>query len=88
MIVLNSTSAAGLAAGLSDELAEMGYVVAEPTNYTPELTDTMIFHADGFSLEALALADTAVDGVVASDPALAAAHGVDVVVVLGLSYQE
>lgn len=88
VIVLNSTSATGLAAGLSDELAEIGYVVAEPSNYTPELADTMIFHADGFSLEALELADTAVEGTVASDPALTDSHGVDIVVVLGLSYQE
>jgi hypothetical protein len=88
VIVLNSTATTGLAAELTDELAALGYLMSEPTNYTPELSDTMIFHADGFSLEALDLVDAVPDGTVAADAALAGAHGVDIVVVIGLSYQE
>ena len=87
-IVLNSTATPGLAAELTDELAALGYLMSEPTNYTPELSDTMIFHADGFSLEALDLADAVPDGTVAADADLAGAHGVDIVVVIGLSHQE
>jgi len=88
VVVLNSTSTVGVAGELSDELGSLGYVMSEATNYTPELSDTMIFHADGFSLEALELVDAVPDGTVAADPALAEAQEVDIVVVIGLSYQE
>lgn len=88
VVVLNSTAAAGVAGELSDELASLGYQMSEPTNYTPELADTMIFHADGFSLEALELVGSVADGTVAANPELAEAQGVDIVVVIGLSYQE
>lgn len=85
--VLNSTSVAGLAAGLSDELATLGYQMVEADNYTPELSDTMIFHAEGFALEALELSDAIPDGTVAPNPELTTEQDVDIVVVLGLSYQ-
>lgn len=88
VVVLNSIGVAGLAGDLSDELAGLGYQVAEPDNYTPELSDTMIFHADGFSLEALEVAEAVPDGTVAPDQELATDWGVDVVVVIGRSYQE
>lgn len=87
-IVLNSTGIAGLAGQLSDELAQQGYQVAQADNYTPELSDSMIFHADGFSVEALDLAESMPDATVAPDPELAAEWGVDVVVVIGQSYTE
>lgn len=87
-IVLNSTGVAGLAGQLSDELAQQGYQMAQADNYTPELSDSMIFHADGFSVEALDLAETMPDATVAPDPELAAEWGVDVVVVIGQSYTE
>lgn len=88
VVVLNSTAAAGIAANLTEELAGLGYQTQEPTNYSPELSDTMVFHADGFAVEALELAESVPDGTVAPNPELASEHGVDVVVVLGLSYQE
>lgn len=87
-IVLNSTGVAGLAGQLSDELAQRGYQMAQADNYTPELSDSMIFHADGFSVEALDLAESMPDATVAPDPELAAEWGVDVVVVIGQSYTE
>lgn len=87
-IVLNSTGIAGLAGQLSDELAQQGYQMAQADNYTPELSDSMIFHADGFSVEALDLAESMPDATVAPDPELAAEWGVDVVVVIGQSYTE
>lgn len=87
-IVLNSIGVAGLAADLSNELADLGYQMTEASNYTPELSDTMIFHADGFAIEALELAEAVPDGTVASDQELADEWGVDVIVVVGRSYQE
>lgn len=88
-IVLNSTGVVGLAGQLSDQLAQQGYQMAQADNYSPELSDSMVFHADGFSVEALDLvAETVPDATVASDPELAAEWGVDVVVVIGQSYQE
>lgn len=88
VIVLNSIGVTGLAAELSEELAGLGYQMSEPDNYTPELSDTMIFHADGFALEALDLSEAVPDGAVAPNQELADAQGVDIVVVIGRSYQE
>lgn len=88
VIVLNSIGVVGLAGELSDQLAGLGYQMAEADNYTPELSDTMIFHADGFSLEALDLSDAVPDGTVAPDQELAEEWDVDIVVVIGRSYQE
>lgn len=88
VVVLNSTQTVGVAGRLSDSLAELGYQMAEPTNYTPELSDSMIFHAEGFSLEAVELAEAVGDGTVAANQELADDQGVDIVVVIGLSYQE
>lgn len=88
VIVLNSIGVPGMAGALSDELGQLGYQMAQASNYTPELSDSMIFHADGFSVEALDLAQHVPDATVAPDPELAAAWGVDLVVVIGRSYQE
>jgi hypothetical protein len=88
VIVLNSIGVTGIAGELSDQLAGLGYQMTEAANYTPELSDTMIFHADGFSLEALDLSEAVPDGTVAPDQELAEEWGVDIVVVIGRSYQE
>jgi cytoskeletal protein RodZ len=88
VIVLNSIGVTGLAGELSEQLAGLGYQMTEAANYTPELSDTMIFHADGFSLEALDLSEAVPDGTVAPDQELAEEWGVDIVVVIGRSYQE
>lgn len=86
--VLNSIDVVGLAAEITDDLAARGYQTLEPANYTPELSDTMIFHADGFSLEAAGLIEAIPDGTVAPDPELTTSQGADIVVVIGRSYQE
>ncbi|HSJ33768.1 MAG TPA: LytR C-terminal domain-containing protein [Acidimicrobiia bacterium] len=88
VIVLNSIGVTGLAGELSDQLGGMGYQMIEAANYTPELSDTMIFHADGYSLEALDLSEAVPDGTVAPDQELAEEWDVDIVVVIGRSYQE
>jgi len=88
VVILNSIGVAGLAAEETDELTALGYQTIPPDNYTPELSDTMIFHADGFALEALELTEVFPDGTVAPDPELATSQGTDIVVVIGLSHQE
>lgn len=88
VVVLNSIGVTGLAADLTAELGELGYQIATPANYSPELSDTMIFHAEGFSLEALEIVEVVPDGTVAPNSELAGEWDVDVVVVLGRSYQE
>lgn len=87
VVVLNSIGVPGLAAGLSDELASVGYQMSQPDNYSPELSDTMIFHAEGFSLEALDLSDAVPDGTVALNADIVSTWGADIVVVIGRSYQ-
>ncbi len=88
VVVLNSTTVVGVAANVTAQLGALGYQTQEPANFSPELSDTMIFHADGFAIEALELAESVPDGTVAPNPDLTAEWGVDVVVVLGLSHQE
>lgn len=88
VVVLNSIGVTGLAGELSAELADLGYQMAEADNYTPELADTTIFHGEGFAAEAQALVEAVPDATVAPDPELADTWGVDVVVVIGRSYQE
>ncbi|HLU32309.1 MAG TPA: LytR C-terminal domain-containing protein [Acidimicrobiia bacterium] len=88
VIVLNSIGVTGLAAEVSQQLADVGYQMGQADNYTPELSDTMIFHADGFAIEAVQLAESIPDGTVASDPELTSEWGVDIVVVIGRSYQQ
>jgi len=88
VVVLNSIGVTGLAGQVSQDLAESGYQMAQADNYTPELSDTMIFHADGYSIEALELSEALGTGTVAEDAELASEWGVDIVVVIGRSFQE
>lgn len=87
-IVLNSIGVTGLAGSVSQELADLGYQMAQADNYSPELSDTMIFHADGYSIEALELREALGTGTVADDADLTSEWDVDIVVVLGRSFQE
>ncbi len=56
VVVLNSTTVSGLAAGVSDNLAVIGYQMLEPDNYRPTLDTSRIWFADGFDDEAITLA--------------------------------
>jgi hypothetical protein len=56
VIVLNSTTVSGLAAGVSDNLAVLGYQMLEPDNYAPTLEISRIWFADDFDDEAITLA--------------------------------
>jgi hypothetical protein len=87
VLVLNSLGVTGLAARLTERLAELGYQTLEPDNYQPAQDVTLVVHAPGFALEAFELA-ALVDpvAIIQEDPGLE--EGVDLVVVLGASYQE
>lgn len=56
VIVLNSTTVSGLAAGLSDNLGLLGYQMLEPDNYRPTLQTSRIWYAREFEDEAISLA--------------------------------
>jgi hypothetical protein len=86
VVVLNSTGRAGLAADLTAQLESLGYEMLPPDNYSPELSDTTIFYADGFSLEAQALADSVPDATLSTDQEPVQSSGADLVVVIGSSY--
>jgi|FLYL01.1.fsa_nt_gi hypothetical protein len=87
VIVLNSVGVTGLAATLTTQLAAEGYRTSPPANYSPELSDTMIFHAPGFALEAVTLAELVPDGTVAPNEEITGEYDVDIVVILGRSYR-
>lgn len=86
VMVFNSTGRTGLAADLTGQLEGLGYEMLPPDNYTTELSDTTIFYADGFSLEAQALADSLSDAVLSTDQEPIQSSGADLVVVIGSSY--
>ncbi len=87
VVVLNSTGRTGIAADLTSQLEGLGYETLPPDNYTPELSDTTIFYADGFSLEAQVLADSVPDATLSTDQGPVQSSGADLVVVIGSSYQ-
>lgn len=84
VVVLNSTSTSGLAASASSALADLGYQMLEPSNWTPTLPGTQIQFSPGFALEAYTLAAEFPDGEVLQNPS--ADPPADIVVILGTSY--
>lgn len=86
VVVLNSTGRTSLAADLTGQLDGEGYKTLPPDNYSPELSDTTIFYADGFSLEAQALAESVPDAILSTDQDPIQSSGADLVVVIGSSY--
>ena len=84
VLVLNSTETSGLAASASSALADLGYQMLEPSNWTPTLPGTQIQFSLGFALEAYTLAAEFPDGEVLQNPA--ADPPADIVVILGTSF--
>lgn len=83
--VLNSTKRNGLAAGLASTLAEGGYLMADSANYGQALDDSHVWYAPGFEREAEILAAGYVPGAIVETAQ--SAMDVDILVVLGASYQ-
>lgn len=86
--VLNSTPRVGLAASVAADLADLGYVVVQPANATPQRSVTTILHAEGWGLEALELKETAFESesTVGIDDEGRTSEEVPVVVILGDSF--
>lgn len=57
VVVLNSTTVSGLAAGVSDNLGVVGYRMLEADNYRPTLETSRIWYDTDFEDEAISLAE-------------------------------
>lgn len=86
VIVLNSTTRSGLAAGVSDNLAEAGYQMLEPDNYRPTLDVSRIWFTPDFEDEAITLAGQIPQTMVVEPYPEDGAAPADIIVVLGADF--
>lgn len=85
--VLNANGVQGVAGRLSGRLEEAGYGVAAPDNHAQRLDVSRVWYRDGLSREAALLREQLVpDALVEAIPLQQ--EGIDIVVVLGRSYEE
>lgn len=85
VLVLNSLGVDGLATQVSNELADLGYTMLTPDNYSPLLERSRVWFLPGFEAEAFVLAAEFPDALIEENPDLAVEA--DIVVVLGDSYE-
>ena len=83
VVVLNSTDASGLAARVTDYLAELGWQTAEPDNFLTTLDETTIYYPEGEEAVALLLAAAAPGAADTVLPAIADVDADVFTVVLG-----
>jgi hypothetical protein len=88
VIVLNSVGIPGAAGRMSTVLADAGYQMLQPTDYSPELDPSRLWFREGFSAEANALLEFLPSAVVEPLPDESLAEGADVIMVLGTGYEE
>jgi cytoskeletal protein RodZ len=84
VLVLNSTTRTGLAAGLAATLQEAGYQTLEPENWATPFTVSRVWYVAGFEVEAAVIVDF-----VSEDAIVELFDGVtqaDIIIVLGASY--
>jgi len=84
VLVLNSTNRSGIAADLSETLAEVGYQTLESTNWETPFSVSRIWYVTGFEAEAAVLVRY-----VSPDAIVELFQGVsqaDIIIVLGASY--
>lgn len=86
VLVLNSTTVSGLAAGVSDNLGAVGYQMIEPDNYRPTLETSRIWYAGDFEDEAITLADQIPQTLIVEPWPNDEAIPADIVVVLGTDF--
>ena len=86
MIVLNSTGVKGMAARLSETLADLGYLTLEADNYSPLLETSVVWFTSGFRLEAEILAGQIPDATI--ERFVGDEEPADITVVLGASFSE
>jgi hypothetical protein len=87
VLVLNSTTRSGLAAGATADISTFGYLTEEPSNISPERTGIEIYYIAGLDLEAIALSDLLGESTLFLDTQGIVPEGVDLVVVLGSDYE-
>ena len=85
VLVLNSLGVDGLATQVSNELADLGYTMLTPDNYSPLLERSRVWFLPGFEAEGFVLAAEFPDALIEENPDLAVEA--DIVVVLGESYE-
>ena len=88
VVVLNSVGIAGAAGRLTGDLAEAGYQTLQPTDYEPEQDPSRIWYRDGFSAEGNELLEFVPGALVEPIPDPGLQPGADIVVVLGIGYEE
>ena len=86
VLVLNATSAAGLAGRLNDELADLGYRTVPPDNHPENLDTSVIWYVEGYDREAAILAEQVPDAELVLFPG--DAPRAPITVVLGAGYRE
>ncbi len=85
VLVLNAVGRPGIAGSLSETLAAAGYLVDIPDNYTGELERSKVWFKDGFTAEALEIAQYVPDADIELNPDTGAEA--DIVIVLGPTYE-
>lgn len=86
VIVLNSTDTKGMAGRLTNQLADLGYQMLEPDNFTPALEFSRVWYVEGLEREAAQLAAAIPDAIV--EPFPDGESQSDITVVLGASFSE
>ena len=88
VVVLNSVGIAGAAGRLTGDLAGAGYQTLQPDDYEPEQDPSRIWYRDGFSAEGNELLEFVPGALVEPIPDPGLQPGADIVVVLGIGYEE
>jgi hypothetical protein len=88
VVVLNSIGLAGAAGRLTQRLADAGYQTQQADDYQPEQDQSRIWYREGFAAEANELLAFLPDAQVELLPEPDLEEGSDVVLVLGIGYEE
>ena len=88
VVVLNSIGLTGAAGRLTAELAEDGYQTLEADDFEPEQDPSRIWYREGFGAEANGLLAYVPSALVEMLPIPELAEGADVIIVLGVGYEE
>lgn len=86
VMVFNGEGTKGLAGLVTDDLAAAGYQTVTPTDYGDLIDTSKVWYAEGFLTEAHQVAAFVPDADIERNTAVTADFEVDVVVVLGASY--
>ena len=88
VVVLNSIGLSGAAGRLTSDLDDAGYQTLQADDYEPQQNPSRIWYRDGFSAEANELLSFIPGAVVESLPDANLVEGADVLIILGIGYEE